>query len=76
MSGENEDSQKVQTSNYKIDKYQGGNVKHDKYNQHCYMLYMKAVKRLNPKSSHHKKKFSMSISLILYQYGCSLNLLW
>ena len=25
-------------------------------NEHCSMLYMKAVKRVNPKSSQHKKK--------------------
>ena len=31
------------------------------------MLCMKAVKRVNPKSSHHKKK-KFSISLILYLY--------
>ena len=25
-------------------------------NEHCSMLYMKAVKRVNPKSSHHKEE--------------------
>lgn len=29
---------------------------------------MKMVKRVNPKSSHHKKKHYFSISLILYLY--------
>ena len=32
------------------------------------VLYMKIVKRVNPKSSHHKKKYYFSISLILYLY--------
>ena len=32
------------------------------------MLYMKAVKRVNPKSSHHKGKKCFPISLILYLY--------
>ena len=32
-------------------------VQHDKYNQHRCMLYMKVVKRVNPKSSDHKKVF-------------------
>ena len=53
--GLNEGSQKVQTSSYKINKSQGCNVQHDKYNQQCRTLYMK-VKRVNPKSSHHKEK--------------------
>ena len=48
--------QKVQTSNYKINKYQGCKVQHDKYNQHCCMLYMEVVMRVNPKSSHDKEK--------------------
>ena len=30
------------------------------------MVYMKAVKRANPKSSHHKWKTFFSFSLILY----------
>ena len=30
-----EGSQKVPTSSYKINKYQGCYLQHDKYNQHC-----------------------------------------
>lgn len=37
----------------KINKYYGYNVQGDIY---CHMIYMKVVKRINPKSSHHKKK--------------------
>ena len=40
----NKGSQKVQTSSYKINKYQGCNVQHDQCNSHCCTLYMKAVK--------------------------------
>ena len=32
------------------------------------MLYMKVVKRINAKSSHHKEKIFFPISLILYLY--------
>ena len=46
---------KGQTSSYKRNKYYGGQVQLDKYNYHCCMLYMKAVKRGSPKTSHHKK---------------------
>ena len=48
--------QKVQISSYKTNKYQGCTVQHDKYNYHCCVLYTKAVKRANPKSSHTRKK--------------------
>ena len=56
----------MQTSSYKINKHQGCNVQHGKYNEHCYMLYMRGVRRVNPKSSHHKEKNIFSVSLILY----------
>ena len=49
-----------------INKYEGCDVQRDKYNEHCYMSYMK-VKRVNPKSSHRKEK-SFSVSLILHLY--------
>ena len=35
--------QKIQTSSYQINKYQGCNVQHNS-NQHCCMLYMKVIK--------------------------------
>ena len=49
-----EGSQMVQTLSYKINKYQD-TVCNMINNGHCYMLYMKVVKRVNPKSSHHKE---------------------
>ena len=32
------------------------------------MLYMNVVRRVNPKSSHHKEKYFFPFSLILYLY--------
>ena len=40
------------------------------------MLYTKAVKRVNPKSSHHQKKVFFRFFLNFGDAGCSLNLLW
>ena len=50
-----ESGQKVQTSSCKINKYQGCKVQRDQYNEHSCMLYLKVVKRVNPKGSHHKE---------------------
>ena len=56
--------------------YPGCNVQHDKYNSYGCMLYMNIVKRVNPKSSHHKNLFSISLILVLIgDDGCSLNVL-
>ena len=30
----------------------------DKYNWHCYVLYIQVFKRVNPKSFHHKEKYN------------------
>ena len=51
----NERDQKAQIFCFKINKYQGCDIEHDEYSQHCCMLHKKAVK-VNPKSSHHKEK--------------------
>ena len=59
-----EGDQKIKTSNNKINMYQGYNVQHEKYNQHCSKLYIK-VKRTNSENSHHREKF-VFLSLILY----------
>ena len=59
-----EGSQKVQTSSNKINKYQGCNIQHDKYNEHCCVLYMKVVKRVNRKSSHHKEIFKNFFNIV------------
>ena len=59
-----EGSQKIQTSSYKINKYSGCNVQHDKHNQHCCKLYMKVVKNVNPEFATQ----AIFISLILYLY--------
>ena len=57
---------KVWTFTCKINKYDGCNVQHDKCIRHCCMLHMKLL-RVNPKTSHHKKKYIFfSVSLILY----------
>lgn len=73
--GLDEESQKVQTSSFKIGIR---DVQNDKYNQHCWMLQMKVVKRANYKSSYHKKKiFSYFFnSMSIWDEACSLNLLW
>ena len=52
-----EDSQKLQTFSYKINKSWVYNLQLDTYNERCYILYADVIKRINPKSSHHKKKF-------------------
>ena len=66
--GLDESNQNVQTSSYKIHKYKGSNAQHDKYNEHCYMLYIKVVKRVSRKSPPgHKEKNFFSISLTLYE---------
>ena len=61
-----EGSQMVQILSYKINKYQDTvcNMIND---GHCYMLYTKVVKRVNPKSSHHKEKNFFSFILYLYE---------
>ena len=51
-----EGHQNLQTFSHEINKYYRCNVQHDKHNQHCCMLYMKIIKRVNPNSSHHKEK--------------------
>ena len=55
-------SQKVQTSSCKRNKQK---KQYDKYNQHCNVLYMKVAQKVNPKLSHHKKNFSISLTFYL-----------
>lgn len=50
-----EGDQKEETSSYTKTKYLRQNVQYDKYNEYCYILYMKAIKKVNPKSSHYNK---------------------
>ena len=38
--------------------------------------YMKVLKRLNPKSSHHKEKIFFFYFVSIWDDGCLLNLLW
>ena len=60
--------QKVQTYSYKINKDWGCDV-HVDYRKHCCTAYLKVVKRLNPKSSHHKeKKHFFSLSLFIFKF--------
>lgn len=40
----------------------------DKYNWHCYVLYIQVFKRVNSKSSPHKEKNNFFVSLILNLY--------
>ena len=51
-----EGGQKTEISSYKINQYQACDVQNDKYNEPCCMSYTKVVKRVSPKSSHHKEK--------------------
>lgn len=46
-----EGGQTVKIPSYKINNYWGYNVQHDNYNEHCYMAYLKFVKRVNPEFS-------------------------
>lgn len=54
--GLKEGCQKVQTSNYKVKKYKRCKLPHEKYDEHFCVLYMKVVKRVNPKSLQPKEK--------------------
>ena len=38
---------------------------HDKYNDHCCVLYMKVVERVKANSSHYKEETDFSILIIL-----------
>ena len=71
--------QKLQNPSYRINKEVNKecNVQHDKYNEHCCVLCMK-VKRVNPKSYHHKEKFFFYFFnfIPIWDDGCWLNLLW
>ena len=58
-----EGGQNVQTSTYKISPRSVMDSMINKIN--TAMLYTKAVKRINPKSSHHQKKFFFYFFLIL-----------
>ena len=35
----------------------GCNIQHDEYNEHCCTLYMKVIRRVNPKYPHDKEKY-------------------
>ena len=48
-----EGSQRVQTSNYKMNKCWGCNVQHGDYSQEYRRVYLKVAKRIDFKSSHH-----------------------
>lgn len=37
-------------------KYWGHNVRHDDYSSHCWMVYLKATRRVNPKTSSNKRE--------------------
>ena len=50
-----EDSQKGQTSNQKKYKPRGCNVQQGDYSKQCFIAYLKVAKRIDLKSSHHKK---------------------
>ena len=42
-------------------------MQHDEHNEHCCMLYRKIVKRINPKSSHHKEKDLFFLNFVSIQ---------
>ena len=64
-----ESDQKVQTSSYKMNKYQRCNGHHDDYIQHCCLIHRKLVKKVDPKSSHHKEKIC-SYFFLLFLFYC------
>ena len=61
-------SKYMMTSSYKLNQHLGCSVQRDEYNSHCCMLYMKAVRRADPKTYYHKEKTYCFISLSLYLY--------
>ena len=48
-----EGGHKVQTSSYKINKYEGSKVHHGDYSLYCYLIYRK----VHPKSFHHQENY-------------------
>ena len=52
------------------------NVQPDKYNEHCCMLHMKVVKRVNPKHYHNNKNFFLLHFVCIWDEECLLSLLW
>lgn len=57
-------SQKVQTSSCK---YWGYNAQCDDCSQHCYVVYLKVPKRVDPKSSYQKEKKTSFFFWYLYE---------
>ena len=47
---------KAQTSSHNINKSRGCNVQHGGYSSYC-VAYLKVAKKIDLKSSHHKKKY-------------------
>ena len=50
------DGQKIQTSNYKMNKPWGYNMQHGDYSQQYRIAYLEVSKRIDLKSPHLKKK--------------------
>ena len=67
-----EGGQKVQTFSFKINKYKSYNIHYIKYHmknmKHVNVLYMKAVKRVNPKSSHHEEKIFLLLFFFIFYF--------
>lgn len=66
--GKEEGGQKVQTSGYKVNKYQGQNVHHDDYSQHCCMTLRKVARRVYPKNVHHKKNIFFPFAICMRRW--------
>lgn len=72
-----ESSQKAQTSSYKISKYEGCNVQHDKYDQHFYITYERNVREEILGVLMMRKKYIYFLAGVSVLHDrCSLNLLW
>lgn len=53
---------KVQTSSYMISQCWGCHLQPDDYSQYCCVIYLKVVKRVDPKGLHHKENNVPSFS--------------
>ena len=49
-----------------VNKYLGYNIQHDDHSYHCCIIYMKVVKRINRKNSHHKEKLFLFLAFSFY----------
>ena len=69
--GETDGGQKVITSSYKMNRSYGYHVHQSNYSSLYHIIYSKVTKRVDLKSSHHKKKkIALCISMNVNQIAC------